>query len=108
MLRLGFVETDESDDDGGDLSLLLYSELVRMPKDELLPFYRSILELNANPLRHGRLAIQEDVVVYMAVVGTGLLDDKLGAALLVNTLVHEADELDDLLIEEFGAQAIGD
>jgi hypothetical protein len=106
FLRLGFVGVGE----GGEedcLTLLLYAELARMPKDGLLPFYRSILELNADPFLHGRLAIQEDIVVYVTAVHTDLLlEDIFPYPALVSNLMIEADGLRYHLIQTFGVRAI--
>lgn len=107
ILQMAFVEDDEDSDDS-NLQMVIYAPLVKMPEEELLPFYRAVLELNHDLSIHGRLAIDEDVVVLMASVHADLLEEDIGAALLVTAVMHEADFLDDHLIDEYGARPISE
>lgn len=90
-------------DDKEDNYLRVVSPIVRLPTENLLPFYRRLLELNAKDLYGVAFGIINEDVVLVAERGTkdldrGEVDDMLrniGAA---------ADHYDDKLVKEFGGR----
>ena len=91
------------DEEEGEGYVIIESPLVFLPKDNLLPFYRRLLDLNKAPLLLGSLSTEDNVVVLRRTVPIRGLDEE-GFGLNVFNLCAEADDLDDLLIEEFGTR----
>lgn len=78
------------------------SPIVYMPTQNLLPFYRKLLDSNNNLLGCG-LATDKDVVLLVAQRPTlGIGQEELDA--LVDNLARVADTLDNELAAEFGAR----
>lgn len=90
-------------DEEDQVYLIIYSPLVFMPQDNLLPFYRKLLDPNNDEALLGRLAMAGNMVVLRcALPVNGLSDETFGHC--VGEMMAEADFLDDLLIEEFGVK----
>jgi len=89
-------------DEEGDGYVVIDSPLVFLPKENLLPFYRRLLDLNNNPLMLGSLSTEGNVVTLRRTMPIQGLDEE-GFLLAVFSVCAQADELDDLLIEEFEA-----
>lgn len=96
---VGFV-VDEEDGEG---YVTIDAPLVFLPKENLLPFYRRLLDLNNLPLLLGSLSTEGNIVVLRRTVPIRGLDEE-GFGDNIFSLCAEADELDDMLIEEFGAR----
>ena len=98
-----FVEfgLDEDNDFGW---VLIYSPLVYMPEDALLPFYRKLLDINYDESVVGRLSTNEDIVYLARTLTT---DDRDLRAVLstVAALAYEADGITEYLIEEFDVRS---
>ena len=71
--------TDEEDE---EVYLLIHSPLVFMPRDNLLPFYRKLLDLNNAETLLGRLAMAGDVVVLRCAYRLTVFPMKLLVAVL--------------------------
>ena len=92
-------------DEEDEVYLVIYSPLVFMPRDNLLPFYRKLLDLNNAETLLGRLAMAGDIVfLRCALPVDGLSDEIFGHC--VGEMMAEADFLDDTLIEEFGVKRV--
>jgi hypothetical protein len=90
-------------DEDEEIYLIIYSPLVFMPRDNLLPFYRKLLDLNNAETLLGRLAtVGNMVVLRCALPVDGLSDETFGDC--IGEMMAEADLLDDLLIEEFSVK----
>lgn len=92
------------DEDSGVGGVLVYSPLVHMPEEALLPFYRKLLEINYDESVLGRLSTHEDVV-YLARALTSEGCDQRAVIATVAALANEADGIASYLIGEFGARA---
>ena len=91
--------TIDEDQDGW---VIIHSPLVRLPEENLLPFYRRLLDLNNQPFLFGSLSTNDDVVVLTRTIpAEGLEEDAF--IFNVQRLCVEADDLDDILINEFKA-----
>ena len=76
--------------------------IVKLPPQNLLPFYRRLLELNFQLCGAVSLGVNEDVIfVCMQSSIEGLTE--IGLAEIIETIGVQVDELDDLLHEEFNA-----
>lgn len=96
------VFVDFGVDDDGDGWVTIHSPLVRLPKENLLPFYRRLLDLNNEPFLFGSLSTTGDIVVLTRTIPVdGLEEDAF--VYNVQKLCFEADDIDDLLITEFEA-----
>ncbi len=89
-------------DDDLDGWVVIHSPLVRLPDDNLLPFYRKLLDLNNDPSQFGALSTNRDIVVLRRTIPVNGLDAE-AFIFNVSVLCAEADALDDVLMEEFGA-----
>jgi len=84
---------------------IVYSPLVYLPKENLLPFYKRLLDINFDDSVFGTLSTDEDVVyLNRTLVIEG--PDEQDLMFNVVTLAEEADDLDDYLVSEFGAQLV--
>ena len=92
---------DEDNDVGW---VLVYSPLVDMPEDTLLPFYRKLLDINYDESVMGRLSTHEDVV-YLARALTTEGCDQRAVISTVAAMADEADGIAEYLINEFGARS---
>jgi len=90
-------------DDEGDGYVIIKSPLVFLPKENLLPFYRRLLDLNCGDLMLGALATEGNTILLRTTVPMAGLDED-GFRFWVFSTLGLADELDDLLIDEFGAR----
>ena len=90
-------------DEDEEVYLIIHSPLVLMPRDNLLPFYRKLLDLNNAETLLGRLAMAGDIVVLRCALPVdGLSDETFGGC--IGEMMAEADFLDDILIDEFGVK----
>lgn len=90
-------------DDQGDGYVSLESPLVYMPTSSLLPFYRRLLDMNDENVTFGALATRGNVVLLIATIPMVGLDEE-GFGVWVFSVMEEADQLDDVLINEFGVR----
>ena len=82
--------------------LRVVSPIVYLPKENLLPFYRKLLDAN-NGLVNCALATDKDIVLCAVTRPTQALDqEELDS--IVSMLAHAADELDNSLNKEFGCR----
>ncbi len=89
-------------DEDGDPHITVHSPIVKLPSDNLLPFYRRLLEINWE--LHGRVTVGvvHDTVVVCAIRDIEGLNE-IGLAEVTGMVGSVADTLDDALHEEFGA-----
>ena len=89
-------------DEDGDPHIAIHSPIVKLPSDNLLAFYRRLLEINWE--LHGRVTIGvgHDTVVVCAIRDIEGLNE-IGLAEITGMVGSVADALDDALHEEFGA-----
>lgn len=89
-------------DEDGDPHITVHSPIVKLPSDNLLAFYRRLLEINWE--LHGRVTIGvgHDTVVVCAIRDIEGLNE-IGLAEVTAMVGSVADTLDDALHEEFGA-----
>ena len=97
------IEIYLTPEDWGYLQVL--SPIMHLPQSNLLPLYRRMLELNLE-MTNAALGVHEDVVyVFHERLLEGL--DAVEADVIVRRLAQYADELDDVLVEEFGGRMYG-
>ena len=97
------IEIYLTPEDWGYLQVL--SPIMHLPQSNLLPLYRRLLELNLE-MTNAALGVHEDVVyVFHERLLEGL--DAVEADVIVRRLAQYADELDDVLVEEFGGRMYG-
>jgi hypothetical protein len=89
-------------DEDGDGYVQINAPLVRLPKENLLPFYRRLLDLNGMFLASGAFATEGNLIVLRHVLPIKGVDEE-GFGLAVFALCNQADEVDDLLVNEFAA-----
>lgn len=91
-------------DEHNDSFVVLYSPIVKLPSDNLLAFYRCLLELNFDGGGQAAVGIDHDTVYVCATRDV----DGLGAELaeVIIAVGHMADNLDDYLHDEFGAPKV--
>lgn len=90
------------DGEDGEAYVMITSPLVFLPKDNLLAFYRKLLDLNS-ALMIGSLSTDDKVVLLRRVIPVGGLDEK-GLQQSVVWMCYEADKLVDDLNSEFHAR----
>jgi hypothetical protein len=91
-------ENDEDDDP----TIEIFSPILKLPSQNILPFYRRCLELNW-VLVGCAICVSEDKVLVRAEMPlNGLNVESIGLTIL--NVAGAADQLDDDLAEEFGAQ----
>jgi hypothetical protein len=91
--------------DEGDPFLRIYSPMLYLPSDNILPFYRRCLEINKE-LFNCALSVHEDKVLLISQRSIlGLDPEELEGTL--NFLSSVADDLDNKLADEFGAKMCG-
>jgi hypothetical protein len=92
------------DDSEGRGLFRIFSPILKLPQDMLLPFYRRLLEINFG-LIGCALAVKDDSVV---VVSERYLEglDPIEIEIGLDQLSYVADSIDDKLAKEFGAQMI--
>ena len=85
--------------------LQVLAPIMHLPPSNLLPLYRRLLELNLE-LTNAALGVHEDVIyLYHERLLEGL--DASEADVIIRRLARVADELDDVLVEEFGGRLYG-
>ena len=88
-----------------DAYVVIYSPLVVLPRENLLPFYRKLLDLNNEEQLLGRLATEGNEIILRSTIPMEGLSEKAFCS-YVFTLMEEADILDDQLIEEFRTRRV--
>jgi len=89
-------EEDENEDAQGHM--LINSSLVYLPNKNLLPFYRKLLDLNAELV--GSLVTDENIVDLQRISAIGSLSEE-GFLSDVSSILNEAEETIEALVEEF-------
>jgi hypothetical protein len=92
------------DDSEGKGLFRIFSPILKLPQDKLLPFYRRLLEMNFAMIGCA-FAVKDDSVV---VVSERYLEglDPIEIEIGLDQLSYVADGVDDQLAKEFGAQMI--
>jgi hypothetical protein len=93
-------------DDDNDPTIEVFSPILKLPSQNILPFYRKCLELNRY-LIGCATCVTEDKVLVRAELPLGGLNLE-SIALMILNVAGAADQLDDELAEEFGARLYGD
>ena len=89
-------------DENNDPLVVVHSPIVRLPSDNLLAFYRHLLELNYDIAGQVSVGVDHDIVSVVAGRAIeGLTEEGLADVMLVVGSI--ADDLDDYLHNEFGA-----
>lgn len=97
VIRIQFVVDEDQTSD-----VILHSPIVKLPPDNLLAFYRHLLELNYDIAGQVSIGVDHDVVSVVAGRAIeGLTEEGLAEVMLVVGGI--ADDLDDHLHDEFGA-----
>lgn len=86
-------------------TLAVSSTILRLPEQELLAFYRRCLELN-RILVGCSIGVEGDLVLVASERGLSDLNPRAVARMLLN-VASAADQFDDDLAEEFGAEKLG-
>jgi hypothetical protein len=94
---------DEENDVGW---VLAYSPLVHLPEEDLLPFYRKLLDINYDESVVGRLSTHDDTVFLAKSLTTEGCSVR-AFILMVAELAGEADGIAEYLVKEFGARSTG-
>lgn len=92
-------------EEGGNTFFQISAPVMHIPHDNLLRLYRRLLELNMQ-LVGAAFAVYRDVVYLVDERPVPGLDDTEAHA-MINTVAGFADQLDDLLVEEFGGRLYG-
>jgi len=93
------------DNEDNDSYVVIYSPLVVLPRENLLPFYRKLLDLNNREGLLGRLATEGNEIILRSTIPMEGLSEK-SFYTYVFTLMEEADILDDQLIGEFHTKRV--
>ena len=88
-------------DENNDSFVELYSPIVKLPSDNLLAFYRCLLELNFEGGGQAAVGIDHDSVYVCATRDVDGLGSELAEVIIA--VGDMADNLDDYLHDEFGA-----
>jgi hypothetical protein len=86
-------------------TLAVSAGILRLPPQDLLPFYRRCLELN-RILVGCSIGVEGDLVVVASERSLADLNRRAVARMLLN-VASAADQFDDDLAEEFGAEKLG-
>jgi hypothetical protein len=89
-------------DDDNNPTIEVFSPILKLPSQNILPFYRKCLELNRY-LIGCATCVNEDKVLVRAELPLGGLDLE-SIALMILNVAGAADQLDDELADEFGAK----
>jgi hypothetical protein len=82
------------------------SPIIYLPAENLLPFYRAILEINME-LTSAALGVQEDKICVVSERSIAGLDS-VEADEIIKRVAYYADELDNKLVSEFGGRLFSD
>lgn len=85
-----------------DFTLEVYSPILKLPTQNILPFYRRCLEINRY-LVNSALCVQKDDVIVMSERPLRGIDYEEVESLILS-VANAADMIDDKLAEEFGAK----
>jgi hypothetical protein len=92
------AENDEDDDP----TIEVVSPILKLPAQNILPFYRRCLELNRYLIGCAVCVSEDKVLVRAEMPLSGLNLESI--ALMILNVAGAADQLDDELAEEFGAK----
>lgn len=92
------AENDEDDNP----TLEVVSPILKLPSQNILPFYRRCLELNRYLIGCAVCVSENKVLVRAEIPLSGLSPESI--ALMIFNVAGAADQLDDELAEEFGAK----
>lgn len=87
-------------------SIRIYSPILYLPEENILPFYRKCLEINFE-LVNCAICVYEDKVALVVERPIGGLDPEELEG-MVNYLSSVADDLDNKLADEFGARILSE
>jgi len=87
-------------------SIRIYSPILYLPEENILPFYRKCLETNFN-LVNCAICVYEDKVALVVERPIGGLDPEELQG-MINYLSSVADDLDNKLGDEFGAKILSE
>lgn len=82
------------------------SPIIYLPTENLLPLYRTILEINMD-LTNAALGVQEDKICVVSERSVAGLD-AVEAEEIIKRVAYYADELDNKLVSEFGGRLFSD
>lgn len=85
--------------------LAVQSPIAKLPKKNLVALYRFLLEKNAFDTGQARFSITDDIITLCALRPLVDLDPLEMAQIIVN-VGETADEFDDHIIKEFGAEKL--
>ena len=91
-------------DEHGDSFVILNSPIVKLPPDNLLAFYRRLLELNFEGSGQAAVGVDHDTVHICATRDVDGLGSELAEVIIA--VGNMADNLDDYLHDEFGAPLV--
>ncbi|MCP5098591.1 MAG: YbjN domain-containing protein [Chloroflexi bacterium] len=83
-------------------TIRIYSPILYLPEDFIIPFYRRCLELNMELMNCALGAIEDQIAVVSERPLAGLDEHELAGR--IHYLSHVADDLDDKLADEFKAK----
>ena len=87
-------------------SIRIYSPILYLPEENILPFYRKCLEINFS-LVNCAICVYEDKVALVVERPIGGLDPEELEG-MINYLSSVADDLDNKLADEFGAKILSE
>lgn len=99
------VEVRLIQEDGGGTFIQVSAFVMHLPHDNVLRLYRRLLELNMQ-LVGAAFAVHRDVVYLVEERPTQDLNDS-EIHTMINTVAGFADQLDDVLVAEFGGRLYG-
>ena len=97
-----YVSIHEND---GEPSLRVFSPILFLPEEKILPFYRRCLEINRDLLNCSICAHEDKIALVSQRPIEGLDPEEVD--LTIGYLAAVADELDNKLSDEFGAKMCG-
>lgn len=92
--------------DGGMSNIRIFSPIVFLPTENILPFYRRCLEINRELMTCSLCAYEDKVSLVSKRPIEGLDPEELEGT--INYLAAVADDLDNKLADEFGAKMCGE
>lgn len=88
-----------------EVTLEVFSPILKLPKQNILPFYRRCLEVNRYLIGCALCVEKDSVMVVSERQLDGLSYEEVKAMII--GIAHAADKMDDELAQEFGAQVVG-
>jgi len=94
-------------EDGNDMYLVVSVPIVFLPQENCLAFYRKLLDMNYGIPVMGKLSTNEDRVYYRTLLDVDFITDDMVRFAVIETM-NVADDIDDVLSEEFCAKFINE